>query len=67
MSNILALDQASRVTGYSVFKNGNFYKYVRKAQKIFEKDFGFKEKVGIKKQLSNNWQILHKFLERLKK
>lgn len=27
MSNILALDQASRVTGYSVFKNGNFYKY----------------------------------------
>lgn len=46
---------------------GNFYKYVRKAQRIFEKDFGFKEKVGIKKQLSNNWQILHKFLERLKK
>ena len=27
MSTILALDQASRVTGYSIFKDGQFHKY----------------------------------------
>ena len=45
---------------------GNFYKYARKAQRIFEEDFNFGRKVGIKKQLSKSWNILHEFLYRLK-
>ena len=27
MSNLLALDQSSRTTGYAIFKNGELYKY----------------------------------------
>ena len=46
---------------------GNFYSYIRKAQRIFEKDYKFGNEVKIKSQMSKNWSIIHKYLIKLKK
>lgn len=45
---------------------GNFYHYIRKAQRIFEKDYYFGNEVKIKSQMSKSWEILHKYLMKLK-
>lgn len=45
--------------------HGNFYGYVREAQKIFENEYGF-ENVKIKKQMANSWDEVQKYLKKLK-
>lgn len=45
---------------------GNFYNYIRKAQRIMEYDYGFGSKVHIKTQMSKSWEVLHKYLWKLK-
>ena len=45
---------------------GNFYSYIRKSQRIFENDYLFGEEVKIKSQMSKSWEILHKYLIKLK-
>jgi len=45
---------------------GNFYSYIRKSQRIFEEDYQFGEKVKIKSQMSKSWEILHRYLIKLK-
>lgn len=47
-------------------KYGNFYSYIRKSQRIFEKDYQFGKEVKIKSQMSKSWEILHKYLIKLK-
>jgi hypothetical protein len=47
-------------------KYGNFYSYIRKSQRIFEKDYQFGKEVKIKSQMSKSWEILHKYLTKLK-
>lgn len=46
---------------------GNFYGYIRHAQKVFENEYNFGDKVKIKKQMSNSWDVLHRYLDKLKK
>jgi len=45
---------------------GNFYSYIRKSQRIFENDYNFGNKVRIKSQMSKSWEILNKYLLKLK-
>ena len=45
---------------------GNFYSYIRKSQRIFEKDYQFGKEVKIKSQMCKSWEILHKYLIKLK-
>lgn len=45
---------------------GNFYHYIRKSQRIMEKDYGFGNKVYIAKQMSKSWEMMHKYLWKLK-
>lgn len=45
---------------------GNFYNYIRKSQRIMEYDYGFGPKVCIKTQMSKSWEVLHKYLWKLK-
>lgn len=46
---------------------GNFYGYIKHAQRVFEEEYDFKKEAKIKKQMANSWQILHKYLNKLKK
>ena len=46
---------------------GNFYNYIRRSQRIFEEQYNFGKSVKIKSQMSNSWEILHKYLIKLKK
>lgn len=46
---------------------GNFYNYIRKSQRLFEEKYKFGKSVRIKAQMSKSWEILHKYLIKLKK
>lgn len=46
---------------------GNFYNYIRKSQRIFEEKYKFGKSVRIKAQMSKSWEVLHKYLIKLKK
>lgn len=44
---------------------GNFYKYIRNAEKKFVEEYGFAKEVKIKKQLNASWMQLHEFIDEI--
>ena len=44
--------------------SGNFYQYIRNADKIFKEEYGFSSEVKIKKQMKNSWRLLNSYIDK---